>query len=228
MASIADDGFVIAGGAALVFAGISERPTQGLDAFSASCDDVEAVAHRLAAELRATGYLVDEHSATASFAQLTVATGPWRRSELRIELGRDAQLFAAEPTAIGPRLSVRELAANKILAAFGRHETRDLVDLHALRQATDLTVALDDAAAKDPGFDIAIFREMIATTAQLRDDLWPKDSDPGVVRTFTHDYLHALSPSPPRPSGIPNPEPTGLEPDLPPTGPDIDGPDLTP
>ena len=197
MSTIADDGFAIAGGAALISAGISERPTRDLDAFSASCGDVGNVAQRLSAELRADSYLVDEHLSTPSFARLTVATGRWRRSELLVELGRDVQLFDPEQSPLGPRLSVRELAANKILAAFGRHEPRDLVDLAAIAQATSLDQATTDARSKDAGFDLDVFREMIVITANRRDDLWPIGSDPIAVRAFVDDNLLNLTGEPP-------------------------------
>ncbi len=191
MSFVAPDGFVIAGGVALLMSGVTERPTEDLDVFSASCHDVAAVADRLASDLTGEGYVVEVHRATESFAQLTVMTGQWRRTELRVELGRDAQLFAAVPSAMGPILSVRELAANKILAAFGRHEQRDLVDLASIAAAIPMSQAFVDAADKDPGFDVEVFRQMVTRTIGVRDDLWPAGSDPDRVRTFVRDHLLA-------------------------------------
>ena len=57
---------------------------------------------------------------------------------LVVELGRDFQLFASVDNTLGPMLSIRELAANKMVAAFGRREPRDLVDLHSLADVTSL------------------------------------------------------------------------------------------
>ncbi len=49
MSSIAQDGCVMVGGSALVVPGVSERPTEDPDAFSASCDDEPAVANACSA-----------------------------------------------------------------------------------------------------------------------------------------------------------------------------------
>lgn len=194
MSSIEQDGFVMAGGSALIELGVSERPTEDLDAFSASCDDVAAVAKRLVDDLDRAGYVVVLQRSSESFAQLTVSTGQWRRTELRVELARDAQLLDAVPSALGPMLSLRELAANKVLAAFGRHEPRDLVDLQSIAVTVPLAQAFADAGHKDPGFDVAVFRQMVSLTVGVRDDLWPKGSDPDLVRVFVRDELLATPP----------------------------------
>jgi predicted nucleotidyltransferase component of viral defense system len=194
MSSIEQDGFVMAGGSALIESGVSERPTEDLDAFSASCDDVDAVAKRLVDDLDRGGYVAVIQRSSDSFAQLTVSTGQWRRTELRVELGRDSQLMDSVPSALGPMLSLRELAANKVLAAFGRHEPRDLVDLQSISGTVPLQQAFADAVRKDPGFDVEVFREMVSLTVGVRDDLWPKGSDPDLVRSFIRDELLTTEP----------------------------------
>lgn len=64
MSVVASDGFVMAGGVALIAAGVSSRPTHDLDAFSATCDDVARVADQLVERLRGSGYLVEVTAAT--------------------------------------------------------------------------------------------------------------------------------------------------------------------
>lgn len=195
MDTITSEGFVIAGDAALIVSGVSERRTEHLDAFSASCVDVATAADRLVDELTQAGYFVDVHRSTESFAQLTVMSGRWRRTQLRVELGRDAQLFESVSSPLGPMLSIRELAANKVLAAFGRHEPRDLVDLASIAAVTSMSEAFADAARKDTGFDVDVLREMVIRTATVRDDLWPLGSDPDKVRAFIADVLLVVTPS---------------------------------
>ncbi len=221
---IAPDGFVIAGGVALVLSGVSNRPTEDLGAFSSSCDDVSIVVDRLVGELDRAGYTTEAHRNTESFARMTVRTGQWRRTELRVELGRDTQLLESVPSSIGPMLSLRELAANKVLAAFGRHEPRDLVDLAQIASVVALSDAYADAARKDPGFDADVLREMVTRTCGVRDELWPAGSDPQQVRMFVSAEILTLEQTPPT-----RPEP-GLDPDrFRPTGPtpDTDGPELS-
>ena len=130
---------------------------------------------------------------------MTVRTGQWRRTELRVELGRDAQLLDAVSSPIGPMLSVRELGANKVLAAFGRHEPRDLVDLAQIANVVAFADAFADAARKDPGLDVDVLREMVARTCSISDDLWPAGSDPARVRAFVTAEILLAPPSPPGP-----------------------------
>lgn len=189
MAIVEPDGFVIASGVALIAAGVSSRPTQHLDALSPTCDDVALVAARLVDRLLGSDHLVDVHRSDATFARITVSTGKYRRTVSVVELRRDLQLFEAVPNALGPMLSIRELAADKMLAAFGRREPRDLVDLAALAEATSLRQAVVDARAKDSGFCGDPFIEMVARTMLVRDDLWPEGSDPDVIREFARDAL---------------------------------------
>ncbi len=213
MASIERDGFVIAGGAALLAAGVSDRPTEDLDAFSASCRDLTPVVDRLVAELVSGGLVVDVRRGADSFAQMTVMTGRWRRTALRVELGRDSQMFEAVASPLGPMLSLRELAANKVLAAFGRHEPRDLVDMAALARVVSLRQAFTDACVKDGGFDAEVFTEMVTRTLEVRDDLWPAGSDPAAVREFIDREalglaaeLGAAVAQPPGPAGASDPD----------------------
>ncbi len=189
MAVVESDGFVIAGGVALIAAGVSSRPTRDLDAFSPTCDDVGLVADRLVERLRGSGYLVDVHRSDAAFARMTVSTGKYRRTMTVVELGRDFQLFAAVGNVLGPMLSIRELAANKMLAAFGRREPRDLVDLSSLADATSLRQAVVDARAKDSGLTRDPFVEMVNRTMLVRDDLWPEGSSPDAIREFAREVL---------------------------------------
>ena len=189
MAVVEPDGFVISGGIALIAAGLSSRPTQHLDALSPTCDDVALVAERLVDRLRGSDHLVDVHRSDATFARMTVSTGKYRRTVSVVELRRDLQLFAAVPNALGPMLSIREMAADKMLAAFGRREPRDLVDLSSLAEATSLRQAVVDARAKDPGFGRDPFVEMVARTMLVRDDLWPEGSEPEVIREFARYVL---------------------------------------
>ena len=120
---------------------------------------------------------------------MTVSTGKYRRTMLVVELGRDVQLFAAVGNTLGPMLSIRELAANKMLAASGRREPRDLVDLSSLADATSLRQVVVDARAQDSGFDLDPFVEMVNRTMLVRDDLWPEGSNPDAIREFTRQVL---------------------------------------
>ena len=216
MESAREEGFVIAGGAAMLVSGFSHRPTEDLDAFSATCTDVATAAERVTSDLRAGGAHVDVEQSTESFARLIVSTGERRRTTFRVELGRDHQLFAAVPSPLGPVLSLREMAANKILAAFNRHQPRDLVDLHALATVTPMDKAFLDAEQKDPGFDRAVFNEMVTRTAGIRVDRWPPGINLEVVRSFVTSVL--LDPDRAQSSRVANAEERLTEPPVPGNG----------
>ncbi len=93
---------------------------------------------------------------------------------------------------MGRTLTPRELAANKMLALFGRVKPRDLCDLADLSSAFDMEQVASDAKAKDPGFDRDVLGEMIAMVIARPDVEWPPGADVERVRRFGTALLHRL------------------------------------
>jgi hypothetical protein len=84
-----------------------------------------------------------------------------------VDLASDARLF---PTDQGPGfqiLSAEELAADKLLAVFGRAEARDFLDLEALEDRFGLGRLFELAAEKDRGFEPTVFAEMMDRFGRL-------------------------------------------------------------
>jgi hypothetical protein len=187
-----DDGFVLVGGLALLELGVTTRPTEDLDAFSNHAKDIGTIADRVAKSLRREGFAVAADRTSESFARFVVTTGRYRQSALKVELGFDTLLFPVVTTALGECASVRELGANKMLAAFARHQPRDLSDIYDLASLLPVRQMLDDAQQKDHGFDIAIFAEMIRRTIQTPNELWPVTTDVAATRTFIAHLAGAL------------------------------------
>jgi Nucleotidyl transferase AbiEii toxin, Type IV TA system len=187
-----DDGFVLVGGLALLELGVTTRATEDLDAFSNRAVDVGAVANRVAGTLSDEGYSVARDRMSESFARFVVTTGRYRQSALKVELGLDTLLFPVIETALGECAAIRELGANKMLAAFARHQPRDLSDIYDLASHLSLQQMLDDAWRKDQGFDGEILAEMMLRTAQTPDDLWPITTDVSAVRTFVKQLARGL------------------------------------
>jgi predicted nucleotidyltransferase component of viral defense system len=177
-------GFVLAGGAALVASRLSDRPTRDIDAFTSSPIDVRTEARRVADALRAEGYDVITTRESRSFVSMTVVTGGSRRSRIEVDLGRDAISWPTVTTSLGPTLSPRELGANKVLALFGRVQTRDLADVQALAARLDLESMLVDAAAKDEGFDRGVLADMVRLVTARPDAEWPVGTDIADLRRF--------------------------------------------
>jgi Nucleotidyl transferase AbiEii toxin, Type IV TA system len=187
-----DDGFVLVGGLALLELGVTTRPTEDLDAFSNRASDVGVIAGRVAETLRTEGYSVAIDRSSESFARFVVTTGRYRQSALKIELGFDTMLFPVVETALGDCATIRELGANKMLAAFARHQPRDLSDIYDLASLVSLHQMLNDAQQKDHGFNGEILAEMILRTVQIPDELWPITTDVLAVRTFMTNLAQSL------------------------------------
>lgn len=191
--TLQDDGFVLAGGAALVASGISVRPTRDIDVFTPRPVDVAAAAARVENALNAAGFDAVVRRADGKFATLVVSAGR-RRSQFTVDLGRDSIEWPPVDTSLGPTLSLRELAANKVLALFGRIETRDLSDLHALAAHVEIDGALHDALTKDAGFDPTVLAEMVERVIDSSDSEWPAGADVAAVRRFGRALVTSLRP----------------------------------
>ena len=190
------DGFVLVGGLALLELGVTTRPTEDLDAFSDRAGDIGVIAARVAETLRNDGFSVAADRTSHAFARFVVTTGRYRQSSLKVELGFDTLLFPSVESALGACASIRELGANKVLAAFARHEPRDLSDIYDLAALLPLQQMLDDAREKDHGFDGDILAEMIRRTVRVPDELWPTATDILAVRTFMADLVEGLREEP--------------------------------
>ena len=191
--TLEDDGFVLAGGAALVASGISVRPTRDIDVFTPRPVDAAAAAARVENALNAAGFDAVVRRADREFATLVVSAGR-RRSQFTVDLSRDSIEWPPVDTSLGPTLSLRELAANKVLALFGRIETRDLSDLHALAAHVEIDGALHDALTKDAGFDPTVLAEMVERVIDSSDSEWPAGADVAAVRRFGRALVTSLRP----------------------------------
>jgi hypothetical protein len=193
LAEAAPHGFALAGGAGLVAAGVSTRPTEDIDAFSWRASDVREAAQAVSGALEADGLIVERDRYEAGFVRLIATAGSARRRrQVRIELGRDYIEWPLVETRLGPALSPRELAANKVLALFSRVKPRDLCDVAILSTQYDLEQVLVDAKVKDPGFWRPVLAGYIRMVLVEPDELWPEGFDLDVVRAFGQRLIKAL------------------------------------
>jgi hypothetical protein len=89
-------------------------------------------------------------------------------------------------TSLAPTYPLGELAARKALALFDRAAARDFADLLSLSRHFDVDAILTDAADLDPGFDRAVFAQMLDTIERFTDDeLRATSADSGELRQFT-------------------------------------------
>ena len=187
------DGFVLAGGAALVASGLTERPTQDVDLFGSDvATGVAAAADALEAAIADLGWTTERIRDTATFRRLVVRS---RGDELLVDLAVDSPpLGAPTITAVGPTYPPRELAARKLLALFDRAEARDFVDVHTLSARFDLDQVLGLAGDLDKGFTAALLAEMLASHHRFTDDdLADLGGNPSKLRAWADEWRARLT-----------------------------------
>ncbi len=84
-----------------------------------------------------------------------------------MDLASDTRLFPADQGPGFQILSAEELAADKLLAVFGRAEARDFVDREALEDRFGLDRLFELAAEKDRGFEPTVFVQMMDRFGRL-------------------------------------------------------------
>jgi hypothetical protein len=186
------DGFVLAGGAALIATGLTERPTQDVDLFGSDlAAGIAGAANALEAACLDRGWAVERIRDAKTFRRLVV-----RRSHdgLLVDLAVDSPpLGPPAITAVGPTYPPDELAARKLLALFDRAEARDFVDVHALSERMDLAALLHLCAQLDGGFTPSLLAEMLATHHRFTDeDFAELGGDPPRLRGFVDQWQSQL------------------------------------
>ncbi len=150
--------FALAGGSALVYRAVVDRSTRDLDFFVPIQGVVRSTSERFEARLVSEGFQFRVVRSAPSFVRLVVSQG---QDEVVVDLGYDFRLHDPERTAIGNVLSLPDLAADKLLALFGRAEARDYLDVYHLAQRFSTDEMLSWAKAKDPGFDEYVLATML-------------------------------------------------------------------
>jgi predicted nucleotidyltransferase component of viral defense system len=167
----ASDSFALAGGAALIVHGVVDRTTRDLDLFTEESRDVATLHQALTSELVERGLGVTVISAIETFVRLEVHD-PGSDERIEIDLGVDVRMAAPVTTEVGRVLSIDELAADKLLALFGRAELRDFLDVADLLGRFPKERLIELAVAKDAGFTLDRFAESLAALHRFSDADW--------------------------------------------------------
>lgn len=107
-----------------------DRETHDLDFFVGEADAVDRLVPALEAALTGGRFTVERRQVAHGFARLSITEDD---GHTEVDLCVDYRLLPAEPSPIGPTLCLEELAAQKLLALFGRAEARDFVDFRRAR-----------------------------------------------------------------------------------------------
>jgi len=156
-------GYALAGGAALVLRGVVSRTTHDPDFFAPPGGSVSPASGGFQAALEEHGFSSMVIRSSPSFVRLVV-TAP-SGEQVLVDLGQDFRLAEVEEHPGGRTLSLADLAADKLLAVFGRAEARDFVDVFCLARVVGLEAMLDWARAKE--------RAWMNTPWRPRSESWP-------------------------------------------------------
>jgi Nucleotidyl transferase AbiEii toxin, Type IV TA system len=188
----ASQGFLLAGGAALVAQQLTTRPTYDLDFFTRrGCATVSAARDALESTAVERGWSVRRVRDTETFVRLVV-TGP---EELLVDLALDsAPGRPSVVTCIGPSFDPEELAGRKLVALFDRAEARDFADVHTLTSRFGKSLLLQRAAEVDRGFDPQILADMMRALSRFTDDQIPvAQGKVAALRRFFTEWATELS-----------------------------------
>lgn len=190
----ASEGFLLAGGAALLAQHLTARPTEDLDFFTApERGRVPAARDALETEARRRGWTTDRIHDSDTFCRMVVRSA---EAGVLVDLAVNAPPdLPASVTSAGPTLAPEELAGHKLLALFDRAAARDFADVYVLVRLFGKDALLARAAQIDAGFDVRVLADMIATLDRFADDELPvpDGSSPAELRAFYSAWRSELA-----------------------------------
>lgn len=160
------DGFALAGGAALIVRRLVDCATQDLDYFATDAAAVAVLLPALSVRLAAEGLASTRGRQAPGFVRLEVSDGI---ETVQLDLAHDAREHPADVTELGATLAADELAADKMLALYGRAEVRDFVDVAALLDVYSPSELMEFASRKDAGFTVNRFVEALAAIHRFKE-----------------------------------------------------------
>jgi predicted nucleotidyltransferase component of viral defense system len=189
----ASQGFLLAGGAALLAQHLTARPTEDLDFFTApERGHVPAARDALEAAASERGWSAQRIHDSDTFCRMVIRS---MDAGVLVDLAVNAPPdLPASATAAGPTLAPEELAGHKLLALFDRAAARDFADAYVLAHRFGKDVLLARAQI-DTGFDAKVLSDMFATLDRFTDDEIPvpDGSSAAELRTFYATWRSELA-----------------------------------
>lgn len=170
LAGVGSAGFALSGSGAIREHGVIDRPTEDVDLFTTNQNTVEfeRAVERVTADLRGSGYEVEQTRRAPLFARLRVRDAG--DVQLDVDLGVDWRETDPVRLEVGPVLSLVDAAGSKVAALYSRAEARDYLDVDAIRASGRFTdeQLVAAAAERDPGFELPIFIAQLAAATRIR------------------------------------------------------------
>jgi hypothetical protein len=164
LAVLAADGFVLAGGQALIEHGITQRPSEDIDLFALHRRHTPATfaasVQKMTEALEDSGYTVEITRHYDGFASVAVGHD---EEAVVIDLGLDWWENSPAIIDIGPILSLKDSVASKLLAVYGRGYARDYLDAYSIITSRRIThqELITLCQRRDPHLDLPMFAASI-------------------------------------------------------------------
>jgi hypothetical protein len=162
--------FYLTGGTALSEFYYGHRKSYDFDLFTAEPNLILPFARALSRELKGKY----NFSAVRNFESLSEFELSKGDKSIRVQLALDSP-FRFEPpeeTNYGVKVNgYRDLIVDKMLAYYGRAETRDAVDLYLILEREDFNMLSKSCGEKDPGFDLYWFAAALEKSADFPDNI---------------------------------------------------------
>lgn len=190
----ASEGFLLAGGAALLAQHLTARPTEDLDFFTTSeRGHVCAARDALEAAARKRGWITERIHDSGTFCRMVIrSTDAGVLVDLAVNAPPD---LPPSVTPAGPTLAPEELAGHKLLALFDRAAARDFADVYVLARRFGKDALITSATQIDAGFDAQVLASMMATLDRFTDGEIPvpSESSAAELRAFYMGWRSELT-----------------------------------
>ena len=191
------DGFLLAGGGALLASGLTSRSTKDLDFFGEKGQvDVGEVREQFLKEVEVRGWKCEVLQSDAFFVRLHVKG----IDEVLVDIAIDvAAQYPSQLSILGPTFNHEELAGRKLLALFDRAEARDFADVFVLAQHFGKELLLVRASEIEISLQIDVLAQMMRSVVRFSDRELPIDESLlKDLRFFFEKWADELDPTPSR------------------------------
>lgn len=169
------DQFYLTGGTALAEYYLGHRLSFDLDLFTGIDGLVLPVSYQVEVAGKAGDLKISVVRRFATYVEFLVTD---HQARLKVDLALDSPFRFETPTASADGILVndyQDLRVDKLLAFYGRAEPRAAVDVYCILQKEPLEHLLQQAAQKDPGFDLYWLAVALNRCAAFPDEpeRWP-------------------------------------------------------
>jgi hypothetical protein len=189
-------GYALAGGAALVMRQIVDRDTRDLDAFIAARPGptpgtVDLLAEAFTQAAQRAGWTLQAIRRHPTFCRFILDRGD---DSVELDLAVDSPRLEPTTAIDGiPVLTLRDLAARKVLAIVDRLEARDYTDLHALAHLVGQQICVESARTMDAGLSVRAIAEAFERIDRIADDRYPeRATDAATTRRYFTTWAKEL------------------------------------